>query len=83
MKTAISLPDSVFEEAKALAQRLGLSRSELYTKALQTYLKKYNRNQILQKLNQVYSKESSEVDPVMAKMQWMSLSREDWSRRGR
>lgn len=34
MKTAISLPDSVFEEAEALAQQLGLSRSELYTKAL-------------------------------------------------
>ncbi len=49
MKTAISLPDSVFEEAEALAQRLGLSRSELYTKALQAYLRKYNRNQILNK----------------------------------
>ena len=80
MKTAISLPDSVFEEAEALAQELGLSRSELYTKALQTYLKKYNRDQTLLKLNQVYSKESSKLDPVMAKMQFMSLPREDWSR---
>jgi metal-responsive CopG/Arc/MetJ family transcriptional regulator len=42
MKTAISLPDSVFEEAEALAQQLGLSRSELYTKALQAYLIRYN-----------------------------------------
>jgi len=40
MKTAISLPDSVFDEAEALAQQLGLSRSELYTKALRAYLKK-------------------------------------------
>ncbi|MGL5080379.1 MAG: ribbon-helix-helix domain-containing protein [Microcoleaceae cyanobacterium] len=78
MRTAISLPDSVFEEAEALAQQLGLSRSELYTKALQAYLKKYNRNQILLKLNQVYSQEPSELDPVMARMQFMSLSREDW-----
>ncbi|BAY96274.1 antitoxin ChpI homolog [Tolypothrix tenuis PCC 7101] len=78
MKTAISLPDSVFEEAEALAQQLGLSRSELYTKALQTYLKKYNRNQIQLKLNQIYSKESSEIDTVMARMQFMSLPHEDW-----
>jgi metal-responsive CopG/Arc/MetJ family transcriptional regulator len=78
MKTAISLPDSVFEEAETLAQQLGLSRSELYTKALQTYLKRYNRNQILLKLNQVYSKESFELDPVMARMQFMSLPHEDW-----
>jgi metal-responsive CopG/Arc/MetJ family transcriptional regulator len=78
MKTAISLPDSVFEEAEALAQQLGLSRSELYTKALQVYLARYNRDQILLKLNQVYSRESSELDPVMARMQFMSLPREDW-----
>lgn len=78
MKTAISLPDPVFEEAEALARQLGLSRSELYTKALKAYLRKYNRNQILNKLNQVYSKESSELDPVLAKMQFMSLPREDW-----
>ncbi len=78
MKTAISLPDSVFEEAEALAERLGLSRSELYTKALQAYLRKYNRNQILNKLNQVYSQESSELDPALARMQFMSLPREDW-----
>jgi metal-responsive CopG/Arc/MetJ family transcriptional regulator len=78
MKTAISLPDSVFEEAEALARQLGLSRSELYTKALIEYLRKYNRNQILNKLNQIYSEESSELDPVLAKMQFMSLPREDW-----
>ena len=78
MKTAISLPDSVFNEAEALAKQLGLSRSELYTNALKVYLRKYNRDRILHQLNQVYSEESSEVDPVLAKMQFMSLSREDW-----
>jgi len=78
MKTAISLPDSTFEEAEALAQQLGWSRSGLYTKALQAYLKKYNRNQTLLKLNQVYSKESSELDPVIARMHYMSLPCEDW-----
>lgn len=78
MKTAVSLPDSVFEQAEALAQQLGVSRSELYTKALQAYLKRYNRDQILLKLNQVYAKESSELDPVMARMQFMSLPHEDW-----
>lgn len=78
MKTAISLPDSVFEEAEVLAQQLGLSRSELYTKALQAYLGKYNRDQMLLKLNEVYSQESSELDPVMARMQFMSLPHEDW-----
>ena len=78
MKTAISLPDSVFEQAEAIAQQLGMSRSELYTKALQVYLQRFNRDQILLKLNQVYASESSELDPVMARMQFMSLPNEDW-----
>ncbi len=78
MKTAISLPDPVFEEAESLARQLGVSRSELYTKALKAYLRKYNRDQILGKLNHIYSEESSELDPVLAKIQFMSLPSEDW-----
>lgn len=78
MKTAISLPDPIFEEAEALAQQLGMSRSELYTKALKAYLKRYNRERMLSQLNEVYSQESSELDPVIAKMQFMSLPHEDW-----
>jgi metal-responsive CopG/Arc/MetJ family transcriptional regulator len=78
MKTAISLPDPVFEEAESLARQLGVSRSELYTDALKAYLRKYNRDQILDKLNQVYAEESSALDPVLAKIQFMSLPRENW-----
>ncbi len=78
MKTAISLPDPVFEEAEALAQQLGMSRSELYAEALKAYLRRHNREQILAKLNEVYANESSELDPVMAKMQFISLPHEDW-----
>lgn len=78
MKTAISLPDSVFEEAEALARQLGLSRSELYTKALKAYLEKYNGDRISRELNEIYDKNSSDLDPVMAKMQFMSLPHEDW-----
>jgi metal-responsive CopG/Arc/MetJ family transcriptional regulator len=78
MKTVISLPDSVFEEAEALAKELGVSRSELYTQALIVHLRKYNRNQILNTLDRVYSEESSQVDPVLVKMQFMSLPCEDW-----
>lgn len=78
MKTAISLPDSVFAAAEALAAELGISRSELYTQALQAYLQKYNRQQILHQLNQVYAEGSSELDPILETMQLMSLPDEDW-----
>lgn len=78
MKTAISLPDPVFEEGEVLAQKLGISRSELYTEALKVYLRRYNRERILAKLNEVYSQESSDLDTVMTTMQLLSLPQEDW-----
>jgi metal-responsive CopG/Arc/MetJ family transcriptional regulator len=78
MKTDILLPDSIFAEAEALAQQLGMSRSELYTEALKAYLRRYNREQTLAKLNEVYSQESSDLDTVMATMQFISLPQENW-----
>jgi metal-responsive CopG/Arc/MetJ family transcriptional regulator len=78
MKTAISLPDSIFEEAETLAKALKISRSELYTKALKYFLQKYNHLERLTKLNQVYGEEASQPDPVLAKLQFMALPREDW-----
>lgn len=38
VKTAISLPDAVFERAERLAGKLGLTRSRLYAVALEQYL---------------------------------------------
>ena len=38
VKTAISVPDDVFDEAERAAKRLGLSRSELFTRAVQAFL---------------------------------------------
>lgn len=78
MKTAISIPDRVFEAAEAIAQQLGVSRSEFYTKALQAYLQKYSRSERLARLNEIYAEAPSDADPAMAKMQAMSLPREEW-----
>ena len=41
MKTAISLPDDLFDSADELAQQLGVSRSELYARAVAEYLAKH------------------------------------------
>jgi hypothetical protein len=38
MKTAISIPDDIFKHAERAAKRLGVSRSELFTRAVREYL---------------------------------------------
>ena len=55
MKTAISLPDGIYFEAERTAKNLGISRSALYLNALTEYLKKSNRKNITEKLNEVYA----------------------------
>ena len=39
MKTAISIPDEVFSRAERHAKKLGLSRSELFTRAVEQLLR--------------------------------------------
>ena len=78
MKTAISIPDSIFNQAEYLAQKLGISRNELYTLAMSDYLKKHERNHITEKLNQVYSQQNSQLDESIYTMQFLSLTGEEW-----
>ena len=78
MKTAISIPDSVFHAAESLAQRLGVSRSELFRKAVEAYIETHKHDQVREALDDVYAEESSNLDEALAQMQWASLTREDW-----
>lgn len=78
MKTAISLPDDLFRSGDALARRLGVSRSELYARALAEFLAKHKADQITQRLNAVYATENSRMDPALAKAQTRTLPREVW-----
>ncbi len=78
MKTAISIPDSTFKAAEQLAQRLGISRSELYTKAISTYVKEHRSNKITEILNEIYSKEVPLLENVIQSLQLSSLSKDKW-----
>ena len=77
MKTAISIPDPVFQAAEGLAQRLGMSRSQLYSKAIQEFTKTHKNQNITEKLNSIYSKKS-EFDEELHKMQLRSIPKEEW-----
>ena len=56
MKTAISLPDVLYEKAEKTASYMGISRSKLFANALEEYIIKYNGEMITRKLNEVYEK---------------------------
>jgi hypothetical protein len=54
MKTAISIPDALFDSAEALASRLGVSRSQLYATALARLLAEHERAQVTARLDALY-----------------------------
>lgn len=78
MKTAISIPDNVFESAEKLADRLGKSRSQLYTQALSGYLAKHQNDNLTQKLNEVYESENSMLDSGLNRLQGGAIAKDEW-----
>jgi len=80
MKTAISIPDDLFLVAEQTAKRLGLSRSELYRRAIGTFLQRNNDKLVTDTLNEVYDEQAVEdhLDPILLQMQFASLEQEQW-----
>ncbi len=78
MKTAISIPDPLFEAAERLAKRLRISRSQLYQRAVADYLRQHEQQGITEKLDALYETESSRLDPILDALQGASLVKEDW-----
>ncbi len=56
MKTAISLPDKVFQEAERFAHKTKRSRSQLYSEALEEYLNRHSSNDITNAMNDACEK---------------------------
>lgn len=54
MKTAISVEDSLLEQADEVARELGLSRSGMISEALRAYLKQRRQSRTTELLNQAY-----------------------------
>jgi metal-responsive CopG/Arc/MetJ family transcriptional regulator len=78
MKVAISVPDPVFEAGEHLARQLKISRSQLYSDALATYLNSRGAAAVTAQLNAVYAATASGLDESIAVAQERSLSHETW-----
>ncbi len=78
MKTAVSIPDPIFDEAERLAKRLRVPRSHLYATALASFVKAHRGKGITETLNDVYGDRESELDPGLQELQRRSLPDEKW-----
>ena len=78
MKTAISLPDELFDEADAVAERIGMSRSQLYATALAEYLAKFRSDSVTARLNDVHSVTASSRDEALRSAALKTVRRAEW-----
>jgi metal-responsive CopG/Arc/MetJ family transcriptional regulator len=78
MKTAISIPDELFESAERLAEQQGLSRSELYVTALRKFLKEQRHIGVTEQLDAIYGEEPSALAAELIGLQSRSLPKDDW-----
>ena len=79
MKTAISVPDDVFEQAERAAKRLGLSRSELFTRAVQAFLATRLEQNITSSYNAAFSEaEDSDIDGLRREATRRALLDVEW-----
>jgi metal-responsive CopG/Arc/MetJ family transcriptional regulator len=79
MKTAISVPDDLFEQAERLARRLKKSRSQLYAEALAEYLARNAPDEVTEAMNRACDELGEErEDRFVSEAARHILERNDW-----
>ena len=84
MKTAVSIPNDVFDEAEQLARERQISRSELYTIALRKFIA--DDALVTERLNQIHGTPDSpdehavdpDVDAFVYRAARQTFARTDW-----
>jgi metal-responsive CopG/Arc/MetJ family transcriptional regulator len=76
MKTAVSIPDDVFQKAERLARRMKKSRSELFSNALAEYVARHAPDHVTEGMNQVCAEIGlDETDPFVSAASRRTLAR--------
>lgn len=66
MKTAISVPDETFEQASKQAAKLGISRSEFFSRAARRYLDELAANSLTRQIDQALQMVSADDSAAAA-----------------
>ena len=78
MKVAISIPDTVFEEAERLMAELQTSRSQLYSQALQEFVTRHSPDRLTEAVNRVIDEVGGEAGDFSRRAARRVLERVEW-----
>jgi metal-responsive CopG/Arc/MetJ family transcriptional regulator len=80
MKTAISIPDPLFNSVERMAHKLNVSRSEFFANAAKAYIDQVKNQSVTDRLNKIYSENRKELhlSKELSAMQASSIPGEKW-----
>ena len=78
MKTAISIPDDVFEEAGRHARRTKRSRSQLFSDAVREYTARHAPDDVTAAMDRVCAELAEPADKFVSSATHRTLERIEW-----
>lgn len=78
MKTAVSVPDPIFNEAERLAKRLKKSRSRLYSDAIAEYVARRSGDAVTEAMDRVLEAVGEQPDPWVLATSRNTLAKVEW-----
>ena len=78
MKTAISVPNEVFQLSEKLAKKLKVSRSAIFAMGVRKLAEEHDEDEIIAQINRVCEKVDTSLDPTVRQYQNRILQREKW-----
>jgi len=78
MKTAVSVPDDVFNRAELLAKQLKLNRSQLFSRALAEFVARHAPEEVTEALNRVCDELDDETDAFATRAAQRTFERNPW-----
>lgn len=78
MKTAVSVPDDVFDRAERLARREGRSRSDVYSSALREYVARHSPDEVTDAVDRVVADIGVAADSFVSSASRRTLESTEW-----
>ena len=78
MKTAVSIPDDVFEKVERLVNHSRRSRSEVFSAALREYVARHAPDEVTEAMDRVCAEVNDQPDPFVSAAGRRVLERTEW-----
>jgi metal-responsive CopG/Arc/MetJ family transcriptional regulator len=78
MKTAVSIPDEVFQVAERLARRTRKSRSQLFSDAIREYVARHAPDEVTEAMDRVCAELGRPADKFVSSASRRILERTEW-----